>query len=65
MVMGTFPHQSNTSSADEWIVDGRTGFIVPPEDPEQIAQAIRKAVAEDELVDNAAHINAQTAHERA
>ena len=64
MVMGTFPIQSNTSSADEWIVDGKTGFIVPPEDPEQIAQAIRRAVMEDELVDNAAYINARTARER-
>ena len=64
MVMGTFPIQSNTSSADEWIADGKTGFIVPPEDPEQIAQAIRRAVTEDELVDKAAHINAHTARER-
>jgi hypothetical protein len=64
IVMGAFPIQSNTSSADEWIVDGETGFIVPPEDPEQIAQAIRRAVTEDELVDNAAHINAQTVRER-
>jgi glycosyltransferase involved in cell wall biosynthesis len=64
IVMGTFPIQSNTSSADEWVANGKTGFIVPPEDPEQIAQAIRRAVTEDELVDNAAKINAQTARER-
>jgi glycosyltransferase involved in cell wall biosynthesis len=64
MVMGAFPIQSNTSSADEWITDGKTGFIVPPEDPESVAQAIRRAIMEDDLVDNAAQINAQTARER-
>jgi glycosyltransferase involved in cell wall biosynthesis len=64
MVMGTFPIQSNTSSADEWITDGKTGFIVPPEDPESIAQAIHRAVTEDDLVDNAAQVNEQTVRER-
>ena len=64
MIMGAFPIQSNTSSADEWIVDGETGFIVPPEDPEIISAAIRRAVSEDALVDNAARINARTARER-
>ncbi len=64
MIMGTFPIQSNTSSADEWIAHGKTGFIVPPEDPEQIADKIRHAVTDDELVDKAALINYQTARER-
>ena len=33
MVMGAFPIQSCTACADEWIVEGETGLIVPPEDP--------------------------------
>lgn len=64
MVMGSFPIQSCTACADEWIEDGKTGLIVPPEDPESIAVAIRRAVSDDALVDNAAEINAQTVRER-
>lgn len=61
IVMGAFPIQSNTSCADEWIVDGKSGFIVPPEDPDIIASAIRKAISDDNLVDTAAQINEETA----
>jgi len=44
MVMGAFPIQSCTACADEWIEDGKSGFIVPPEDPHVIAEAIRRAL---------------------
>jgi glycosyltransferase involved in cell wall biosynthesis len=64
IVMGAFPIQSCTACADEWIVDGKTGFIVPPEDPEAVAAAIRRAVTDDALVDHAARINADLARER-
>jgi glycosyltransferase involved in cell wall biosynthesis len=64
MVMGAFPIQSCTSCADEWIIDGESGFIVPPEDPEPVASAIRRAVHDDQLVDHAAELNAKTAMER-
>jgi len=64
MVMGAFPIQSCTSCADEWIIHGQNGFIVPPEDPEPIAAALRQAVADDALVDRAAALNAQLARER-
>jgi hypothetical protein len=57
MSVGSFPIQSNTSCANEWITDGETGIIVPPEDPEIIELAIRKAISDDNLVDNAAIIN--------
>lgn len=61
IVMGAFPIQSNTSCANEWIVDGKSGFIVPPEDPDIIALAIRNAIIDDNLVNNAAQINEETA----
>ncbi|MFA5294479.1 MAG: glycosyltransferase family 4 protein [Methanoregulaceae archaeon] len=61
LIMGAFPIQSNTSCADEWIIDGKSGFIVPPEDPDVIASAIRKAITDDNLVDTAAQINEETA----
>ncbi|MGB7539001.1 MAG: glycosyltransferase [Anaerolineales bacterium] len=64
MVMGAFPIQSGTACADEWIEDGKSGFIVPPEDPYRIAEAIRKALIDDDLVDRAAEINAQVVKER-
>jgi glycosyltransferase involved in cell wall biosynthesis len=64
LVMGAFPIQSCTACADEWIVDGETGFIVPPEDPQVIAQAIRTALTNDKLVDGAAEKNSALAQKR-
>ena len=64
MVMGSFPIQSCTACADEWLQDGVSGFIVPPEDPEPIAAAIRTALTDDALVDGAAKINWQVAKDR-
>ncbi len=57
MSVGSFPIQSNTSCADEWIQEGITGITVPPEDPEIIEHAIRKALLNDQLVDNASFLN--------
>ncbi|MGH9902742.1 MAG: glycosyltransferase, partial [Pyrinomonadaceae bacterium] len=64
MIMGSFPVQSYTSCADEWVRDGETGLLVPPEDPADVAAAIRRAVADDAMVDGAAEINSRTAFER-
>ena len=64
MMMGAFPIQSCTACADEWIEDGESGFIVPPEDPHIIAEAIRRAITDDALVDRAAQINAKTVQKR-
>ncbi len=63
MVMGSFPIQSNTSCADEWIENNKTGMIVPAEDPEIITDAIRKALTDDVLVDRAADLNWQFAQD--
>ena len=58
LVMGAFPVQSDTSCLGEELVqDGETAFLVPPEDPRRIAEAIRRAVTDDELVDRAAAAN--------
>jgi len=64
IVMGAFPIQSCTSCADEWIVDGESGFIVPSEDPEPVSAAIRRALTDNNLVDRAAEINGRTAESR-
>jgi glycosyltransferase involved in cell wall biosynthesis len=64
MVMGAFPIQSNTACADEWIIDGETGLLVPPEDPEIVATALRRALSDDAVVDHAALRNRCVARER-
>jgi glycosyltransferase involved in cell wall biosynthesis len=64
MVMGAFPIQSNTACVEEWLVEGDNGLIVPPEDPQVVAAALRRALSNDALVDRAAEINARTATER-
>lgn len=64
IVMGSFPIQSCTACADEWIEHGVSGMIVPPEDPNVIEIAIRIALNDDRLVDNAANLNWQIALNR-
>jgi glycosyltransferase involved in cell wall biosynthesis len=53
-LMGSFPVQTNTSCVGEWLRDGETTLLVPPDDPEIIAQAILRAATDDTLVDSAA-----------
>ncbi len=64
LVMGAFPIQSNTACATEWIEDGRDAILVEPEDPREVAEAIRRAVTDDALVDAAAERNMRVARER-
>lgn len=64
LTMGSFPIQSCTACAKEWILHGISGMIVPPEDPDIIEMAIRTGLEDDELVDEASRINWQTAAER-
>jgi hypothetical protein len=64
MVMGTFPIQSGTSCANEWIIDGVSGFIVPPEDVTEVAVKIKKAINDDILVDRASRLNYDIIKER-
>jgi len=65
MATGAFPIQSNTSTADEWIRDGKDGYIVPPEDPFYLANKIRIALTNNALVDEASEVNWQTIKKRA
>lgn len=64
MLMGALPIQSDTAAVDEWIEDGVNGLVVPPEDPDRVAVALRRALADDVLVDRAAKTNAQIARQR-
>ena len=63
--MGAFPIQTNPGGANnEWIEDGVNGLSVPYDDPVAIAEAIKRALQDDELVDNAATINHKLTSER-
>jgi glycosyltransferase involved in cell wall biosynthesis len=64
MSMGAFPIQGDTSCGSEWIVPGKTGFLVSPNDIAALAEAIRRAATDDELVDNAAEANRRTVEAR-
>lgn len=57
MIMGAFPIQSDTISTREWISDGENGLLVPPEDTDAVERALRRALADDGLVEQAARIN--------
>jgi len=65
MAMGSFPIQSGTACADEWVEDGVSALLVDPDDPEQVAEALRRALTDDALVDTAAIDNAATIASRA
>jgi glycosyltransferase involved in cell wall biosynthesis len=64
MAVGTFPIQSSTACVDEWIECGRGGLVVSPWDTGAIANAIFRAVTDDDLVDDAAAINLRTVASR-
>jgi glycosyltransferase involved in cell wall biosynthesis len=64
MTMGAFPIQSCTACADEWITPGTSGILVPPEDPEAVAEALRRALQDDDLVEQAARINERVIADR-
>jgi glycosyltransferase involved in cell wall biosynthesis len=57
MENGALPIQSKNSAADSFIENGKSGFIVDPWDLSAITQAIKIAIEDDNLVDEAAVIN--------
>ena len=57
MLMGALPIQSDTSLAGDWIEDGVTGFLVPPEDLDMIAEKISLALTNDDMIMKAAQVN--------
>jgi glycosyltransferase involved in cell wall biosynthesis len=56
-LMGSFPVQTDTSCVGERLSNGVGTLLVPPDDIEGIAAAIRRAVTDDELVNHAAQVN--------
>lgn len=58
---GSFPIQSDTSTAGEWILHGKHGFLTKAEDPAAIAECLRAALLDDALVDAASLRNREVA----
>ncbi|HTY22856.1 MAG TPA: glycosyltransferase family 4 protein, partial [Desulfomonilaceae bacterium] len=59
MSAGAFPIHSDLDSIRELITDGENGFLVPPDDPTAVAQALRKALTDNAIIDKAAAINTE------
>jgi glycosyltransferase involved in cell wall biosynthesis len=57
MSLGVFPIHSGLETVREWISDGQNGSLVPPEDVQAVAQALRNALENDAFVDKAAERN--------
>jgi glycosyltransferase involved in cell wall biosynthesis len=64
MAMGSFPIQSRSSCAQEWMADGVNALFVHPNDPDEVAAAVRRALTDDGLVDRADELNQRLARER-
>ena len=65
MALGTFPIQTSTSCANEWIINNKTGFIVSHSNIELISKRILYAVNNDKFVNLAARLNGETIKQRA
>jgi glycosyltransferase involved in cell wall biosynthesis len=64
MTMNAFPIQSDTNAISEWIRDGVNGLMVDPEDLDQIVDAIKRAITDDDLVNRAAEVNTDIVYQR-
>jgi glycosyltransferase involved in cell wall biosynthesis len=58
MALGAFPIHSGLETIREWIKDGENGLLVPAEDEQAVAIALRRALSDDDLVNHAAELNA-------
>jgi glycosyltransferase involved in cell wall biosynthesis len=57
MMMGAFPIQSDTVSTREWIEHGVNGLLVDPDNADNVANAIRRVIDNDSLLETAATAN--------
>jgi glycosyltransferase involved in cell wall biosynthesis len=53
MSLGVFPLTSCATCANEWLEDGRDGFLINPHDIAGLVKAITIAVTDDAMVDEA------------
>ena len=60
MSMGAFPIQTSTSCADEWITPGKSGALIRSLNADEASRALKLALGDDSLVDEAVEINKET-----
>jgi glycosyltransferase involved in cell wall biosynthesis len=65
MACGCFPVVGDLESIREWITHGQNGFLVDPNDPQSIADAILIALEREDLRREAAGLNAKVISARA
>lgn len=57
MTFGCIPVMSDIESIKEWITDGVNGYLLDPRNPESIANAMQRAIAEKEKHDTMRKLN--------
>lgn len=65
MACGNFPVVGDIESMHEWIEDGVNGYLVNPQDPDKLAEAILNALTDKALIVRAKQHNHVILHERA
>ncbi len=64
MAFGCFPITGDIESLREWITSGRNGLLVDPRNPADLAEAVQKALREDDLRTQAAALNLELIKKR-
>lgn len=65
MSMGAFPIQTSTSCADEWITPGKSGVLIRNLNAGEVLSAMKLALNNDALVDEAVEINQEALKSKA
>lgn len=65
MACGCFPIAGDIDSIREWIGDGKNGFLVDPSKPNELADAVTKALEQPGLVSRAREDNFEIIRQRA
>ncbi|MCZ7551439.1 MAG: hypothetical protein B6D39_00505 [Anaerolineae bacterium UTCFX2] len=65
LACGCLPVAGDLESIREWITPEENGLLVDPNDPQALAQAMLRAIVDDELVERARRINAELILRRA
>ncbi len=65
MACGSFPIAGDIESLREWIIPGENGFLVNPDSPEALAEAVISSLKDSKLRALANHYNLEMVRERA